>query len=52
MQALLEARGLDGTEPHLKGLIRKAVAAFKAHDLAGVTAAAGAMVDAIEGGAG
>lgn len=49
IQKLLDARGLTGREPHLKPLMRKAAAAFKAHNLADVNAACDAIVDTIEG---
>lgn len=49
VQKLLSARGLDGTERHLKPLMKLAAAAFRARDLAGVAEACGALVDAIEG---
>lgn len=49
VQRLLDARGLTGAEPKLKPLMRKAATAFQAHDLARVTAACDALVDAVEG---
>jgi hypothetical protein len=49
VQRLLDARGLTGTERELKPLMRRAVAGFGARDLAAVTAACDALVDAIEG---
>lgn len=52
VQKLLDVRGLTGAEPHLKPLMRKATAAFRARDLAAVTAACDALVDAVEGTAG
>jgi hypothetical protein len=51
VQKLLDARGLTGREPHLKPLMKKVTAAFKAHNLADVNAACDAIVDAIEGAA-
>jgi hypothetical protein len=48
VQKLLDYRGLTGRESHLKPLMRKIAAAFKARDLADVNAACDAMVDAIE----
>ena len=45
----LQARGLEGTDPRFKPLMRRIVAAFKARDTAGVAAGCDALVDAIEG---
>ena len=50
VQKLLEARGLTGTERRLMPLMRKVTEAFRAQDLAGVTAACDALVDAVAGG--
>jgi hypothetical protein len=44
----LKAHGLDGTDPQFEPLMRRIVAAFKARDMAGVTAGCDALVDAIE----
>jgi hypothetical protein len=49
VQRLLDVRGLTGAERELKPLMRRAVAGFRARDLAAVTAACDALVDAIEG---
>jgi hypothetical protein len=49
VQKLLDARGLTGREPHLKPLMKKVTAAFKARNLADFNAACDALVDAIEG---
>src|SRR5207302_10199369 len=49
VQRLLDLRGLTGRERQLKPLLRRAVAGFGARDLAAVTAACDAPVDAIEG---
>jgi hypothetical protein len=49
VQRLLDLRGLTGRERELKPLMRRAVAGFGARDLAAVTAACDALVDAIEG---
>jgi hypothetical protein len=48
VQKMLDAKGLDGTEPKLKPLMRKAAAAFQARDYAAFTAACDALVDEIE----
>jgi len=48
IESLLKARGLNGTEPQFKPLLRKIVAAFPARDVAGVTAGCDALIDAIE----
>ena len=48
VQKLLDAKGLDGTEPKIKPRMGKAAAAFQARDFAAFTAACDAMVDAIE----
>ena len=48
IESLLKARGLDGTDPRFKPLMRRIVAAFKARDMVGVTAGCDALVDAIE----
>ncbi len=45
----MKARGLEGTDRWFKPLVRRIVAAFKARDVAGVTAGCDALVDAIEG---
>jgi hypothetical protein len=49
VQRLLDVRGLTGQERQLKPLMRRAVAGFRDRDLAAVTAACDALVDAIEG---
>ena len=49
VESLLNARGLDGTSPQFKPLMRRIVSAFTARDMAGVTAGCDALVDAIEG---
>jgi hypothetical protein len=48
VQKLLDARGLDGTEPKIKPLMKKATAAFQARDFAAFTAACDELVDVIE----
>lgn len=49
VESLMKARGLEGTDRWFKPLVRRIVAAFKARDVAGVTAGCDALVDAIEG---
>jgi hypothetical protein len=46
---LLDAKGLTGTEPKVKPLMRRAAAAFQARDFTALTAACDALVDVIEG---